>query len=331
MIDGFTFENPLFLVLLPLLGVGLWWLRKSGRSNGVRLGVPMLGDFVKLPTWRNVAHRIGQVALAGCVVFAIISLARPQRQFVQRDEEAEGIDIMLVMDVSTSMLALDFTPDRLGASKVTAQTFAAARKFDRIGVVAFASEAYTLSPLTLDKQTVNLVLSELRTGRTGSDTAIGMGLASAVNGLKDAETASKVIILLTDGVNTAGVIDPRTAAGLAKEFGIRVYTIGVGTNGTAQVPTVLFNGRTALRQSRVQLDEQLLREMAEQTGGRYFRATDNTSLAQIYAEIDRLEKTPVKVSVSRRFDDLYAPFLYIALACLLLAGVIRVWLVPTIV
>ncbi len=326
-----SFEDPWYLLLLPLIAAVMWGLRRKHKFPSVRLLVPTTEAFVQKPTWRTLFHRIGQVMLGLATLLAILGLARPQEQYTERDEEAEGIDIMLVMDVSGSMLALDFAPDRLGASKAVAQVFAAERKFDRIGVVAYASEAYTLTPLTLDKRMVDLVLGDLRTGRIGPETAIGMGLATAVNGLKDSEAASKVIILLTDGVNTAGRIDPRTAAELAEEFGIRVYTIGVGTNGVARMPKMLRSGRVVYEPSAVQLDEKLLRDIAAKTGGRYYRATDNTSLAQIYTEIDQLEKTPVRVSVSRRYDDLFYYVLGAAIVMAISAGLIRIWVAPRII
>lgn len=328
---GFTFEDPGWFVLLPLLGGLLWWLHHTGRSRGVRLQVPSSDAVLATPTWRGVMYASARLALALASVLAVVALARPQREYVERDETADGIDIYLVMDVSTSMLAQDFTPNRLEASKAVAQRFVAERPFDRIGVTAFATDAFTLTPLTLDKRVVGTMLGGLSTGRTRSSTAIGMGLASAVNGLRDSDAPSKVVILLTDGMNTSGFIEPRDAADIAEEFGIRVYTIGVGTNGTAPSPTTLANGRVVLRRARVQIDEQLLREIAQQTGGQYFRATDDASLAQIYAEIDRLEKMPVEVSVSQRYDDLYSHFLMAAALLALLGGAVRIWITPSLV
>ena len=326
---GIVFEDAWWFVLLPLLA-GLWyWLRRRGRSTA--FGVPNVASLETHWSWRAIAYRIGQVALGLATLLAVVALARPQQQFVQRDEEAEGIDIFLVMDVSTSMLARDFTPDRLSASKTVAQSFVAERTFDRVGLAAFAGEAFTQSPLTLDHRLVQTMLGELEAGQLDDGTAIGMGLASAVNRLKDSEAPSKVVILLTDGVNNSGLIDPRTAAGLAEEYGIRVYTIGVGTNGQALSPIRYNDNTVRMQYVRVRIDETLLREVAQRTGGKYYRATDNASLAAIYAEIDRLEKTPVQVSVSRRFDDLFAPVLGSAFVLALLGGAIRIFITPKLV
>lgn len=295
------------------------------------MGVPEAGALATNFSWRIVAYRVSQGLLALATLLAILALARPQRQFVERDETAEGIDIALVMDVSTSMLARDFEPDRLEASKAVAQAFVAERPFDRIGLVAFAGEAFTQSPLTLDHRLVQAMLGQLEAGLLEDGTAIGMGLAAAVNRLRDSEAASKVVILLTDGVNNSGYIEPATAAGLAEEFGVRVYTIGVGSNGQALSPIRFNDNSVRMQYVNVRIDEALLNRIAEQTGGRYFRATDNESLAAVYAEIDRLEKTPVEVSVSRRFDDLFAAVLAVGLVCGLVAGAIRVFAVPRLV
>ena len=326
-----TFEDPWFLVLLPLLGGLWWWVRRHRGVASSALGVPEAAAVATTFSWRLVAYRASQGLLALATVLAVVALARPQRQFVERDETAEGIDIMLVMDVSTSMLARDFEPDRLEASKAVAQAFVAERPFDRIGLAAFAGEAFTQSPLTLDHRLVQAMLGQLEAGLLEDGTAIGMGLAAAVNRLRESEAPSKVVILLTDGVNNAGYIEPATAAGLAEEYGVRVYTIGVGSNGQALSPIRFNDNSVRMQYVNVRIDEALLRRIAEQTGGRYFRATDNESLAAVYAEIDRLEKRPVEVSVSRRFDDLYAPILTAALISSLLAGVSRVFVVPRVV
>jgi len=296
-----------------------------------QLSVPSIEPMQTFSSWRVLAYRISQGLFAIATLLAVCALARPQEQFVERDEEAEGIDIFMVMDVSTSMLARDFTPDRLEASKAVAQQFVANRPFDRIGLAAFAGESYTQTPLTLDHGIVQTMLGELRAGLLEDGTAMGMGLASAINRMKESEAPSKVVILLTDGVNNSGYIDPRTAAGLAEEFGIRVYTIGVGSNGQALSPIRYNDNTVRMQYVQVRIDERLLNEIAEQTGGRYFRATNNESLAAIYAEIDRLEKRPVKVSVSQRFNDLFSWFLGAAVLCALVAGIIRLFFIPRLV
>ena len=331
MTGSLTFEDPWLLLLLPLLAVLAWWLRRRGWARGSALSVSTLEGLRTHWSWRVVAWRVGQAALGLATALAVVALARPQRQFVERDEEAEGIDIVLAMDLSTSMLAKDFEPDRLEASKAVAQRFVADRPYDRIGLVAFAGDAFTQSPLTLDHRVLQTMLGQLRTGLLQDGTAIGQGLATAVNALRDSEAQSRVVILLTDGVNNSGYIDPATAAGLAEEFGVRVYTIGVGTNGRALSP-IRFNDNTVRMQYvRVQIDERLLRRIAERTGGRYFRATDNASLEAVYAQIDELEKTAVEVSVSRRFDDRYHVPLAAALVLGLLGGVMRVFVAPRVV
>ena len=333
MTPSIGFEDPWWLLVGALaVGAGWWWRRRRGGAlASPRVGVAELHAASVPSTWRVWAHWLSRGLLGLATVGALLALARPQRQFVERNQEAEGIDIVLAMDVSTSMLALDFEPDRLEASKAVAQTFLADRPFDRFGLVVFAGEAFAQSPLTLDHAMVGAMLAELQTGQLDDGTAIGMGLASAINRLRDSDAPSKVVILLTDGDNNAGEIDPRRAAELAAEFGIRVYTIGVGSNGQALSPVRGWDQAVCMQYVRVRIDEALLREVAAETGGRYFRATDNESLAAIYAEIDRLEKRPVTVNVSRRFEDLFAPLLGVALASGLLAGLLRVWVAPRVV
>lgn len=331
MSSGFVFEDPWWFLLLPMLALAWWWLQRKNRVAKAQLQVPSREPMRTYQSWRVLLYRVSQGLLALATVLAITALARPQEQFVERDEEAEGIDIFLVMDVSTSMLARDFTPDRLEASKAVAQQFVANRPFDRIGLAAFAGESFTQSPLTLDHTIVQTMLGELRAGLLTDGTAMGMGLASAINRLKDSEAPSKVVILLTDGVNNSGYIDPRTAAGLAEEFGIRVYTIGVGSNGQALSPIRYNDNTVRMQYVQVRIDEALLNEIAQNTGGKYFRATDNESLAAIYAEIDRLEKRPVKVNVSQRFNDLFTWVLGFGLLFGLLAGIIRIFFIPRLV
>ena len=333
MTPSIGFEDSWWLLVGALaVGAGWWWRRRRGGAlASPRVGVAELHAASVPSTWRVWAHWLSRGLLGLATVGALLALARPQRQFVERNQEAEGIDIVLAMDVSTSMLALDFEPDRLEASKAVAQTFLADRPFDRFGLVVFAGEAFAQSPLTLDHAMVGAMLAELQTGQLDDGTAIGMGLASAINRLRDSDAPSKVVILLTDGDNNAGEIDPRRAAELAAEFGIRVYTIGVGSNGQALSPVRGWDQSVRMQYVRVRIDEALLREVAAETGGRYFRATDNESLAAIYAEIDRLEKRPVTVNVSRRFEDLFAPLLGVALASGLLAGLLRVWVAPRVV
>ena len=246
----------------------------------------------------------------------VIAMARPQEVLKEEEVKADGIDIVLAMDLSRSMLAQDFQPDRLEVSKAVAIEFVEKRKHDRIGLAVFAGESFTQCPLTADHDVLKKMLSEVKSGLIEDGTAIGMGLATAVNRLKDNESKSKTIILLTDGVNNKGFILPLTAAETAKEFDIKVYTIGVGSEGTAPFPQRDIFGRTVLQNIQVQLDEKLLKEIASITGGKYFRAKNNKSLQKIYEEIDKLEKTEVEVTSIKRYKELFHP--YAILAALLL-------------
>jgi Ca-activated chloride channel family protein len=240
------------------------------------------------------------------LVLVIVALARPQTTSEGENVSTEGIDIVLVTDVSGSMLAEDFRPNRIEAAKAVAADFVDGRPNDRIGLVVFAGESFTQCPITLDHAVVKSLIAEVKSGQIEDGTAIGMGLATAVSRLKDGKSKSRVIILLTDGVNNRGAIDPLTAAGIASTFGIRVYTVGVGTIGMAPYPVQTPLG-TQYSNVPVEIDEELLKNIAAQTGGKYFRATDNDKLRMIYSEIDRLEKTRIEVTQFRRHrEDFYA-------------------------
>ena len=266
-----------------------------------------LQGVVDVVAWRGVLRDwLLPLLRGGAAVCLVVALAQPERSMQEQDIRAEGIDIVLSLDLSSSMLAQDFKPDRLEASKLVAQDFVQHREYDRIGLVAFSGEAFTQCPLTSDHEVVNHFLGNLQCGQLEDGTAIGMGLATAVNRLKDSEAKSKVIILLTDGVNNAGYIAPITAAALAKEFGIKVYTIGVGNTGQAYAPIGRrADGEYVFGFVPVEIDETLLLQVAQQTGGRYFRATDEKSLEKIYAEIDRLEKTEMDATIVQRHVSLF--------------------------
>ena len=236
--------------------------------------------------------------------------------------DTEGIDIILDMDVSTSMLAQDFTPDRISAAKDIAIEFISQRPSDRIGIVVFAGESNTQCPLTTDRATLINLMKEIQTGIIDDGTAIGNGLATAVARMKDSDAKSRVVILLTDGVNNTGEITPQTAAEIAKTYGIRVYTIGVGANGTAPYPVITPWG-VETRRVQVEIDEELLKNIAEMTGGRYFRATDNTKLAEIYSEINKMEKARNTIDSFPVYKELFPDYGIAALVLLLLEMLIR--------
>ncbi len=308
------FARPELLLLLAALPA-IWWRRFKRSGNAVPFSD--LSGMVRVSrTRRWVAELpagLRSLAVAGCVVAA----AGPQREVVSVEASPEGIDIVLVMDVSSSMLAEDFAPsNRLDVAKEQAITFARGRPHDRIGLVSFAGQAITRVPLTLDHAVVERAVRELKVGELEDGTAIGMGLATAVNRLRLARGVSKVAVLLTDGENNRGMVDPRTAAQLAARFGVRVYTIGVGTQGQAPVP--ISRDPVRYETMPVRLDETLLRDMASVTGGRYFRATDRAALRQIFQQIDLLEKTPGEASRYLRVEEEYRPFLIVALSALLL-------------
>jgi Ca-activated chloride channel family protein len=252
--------------------------------------------------WLPILFRMIAIALL------ITILAEPRSSSVRKDVVTEGIDIVISLDVSGSMLAEDFKPNRLEAAKKTAIDFIGQRSNDRLGVVVFAGESFTQCPLTVDHDVLKNIVSKIETGKLKNGTAIGMGLATAVSRLKESKAKSKVAILLTDGVNNTGIVTPETAAEIAEKFKIRCYTIGVGTNGTAPVPVQHpIYGKT-YQQAEVQIDEDLLKEISKRTGGKYFRATNNKSLEDIYKEIDKLEKTKIDETSYEQFAEEYMPF-----------------------
>ena len=326
-----SFFNPeflLLLLLLPLLGAWYWW-RRQDRYATFRM--PTLQALSGVHSWRGRARALLPALRILAIVALIFALARPRETLQEQDIKAEGIDIILAMDLSSSMLAQDFKPDRLQVSKRVASAFIDKRTYDRIGLVAFAGEAFTKCPLTTDHRVVKGALNELECGLLEDGTAIGEGLATAVNRLRDAEVQSKVVILLTDGVNNAGYVKPITAAEIAKEFGVKVYTIGVGSTGDALTPVSRrSDGRYVFGLARVEIDEQLLQQIAQQTGGRYFRATSAETLEQIYAEIDQLEKTEIEVTVIKNYNEQFHHFALWGLVLLLLEVVLRYTVLRTI-
>ena len=314
-----NFEYPalLWLLIVPLLLVALYVYRElTGRRPHLRVSTsaPWLqGGFSPLGVIRHLPMALRTAAL--CLI--IVALARPRSSTEVEKRDSEGIDIVLAMDVSTSMLARDFTPDRLSAAKDIAIEFIAQRPSDRMGIVVFAGESYTQCPLTTDRATLINLMKEVQTDLIEDGTAIGNGLATAVARMMDSDAPSRVVILLTDGVNNSGEVAPQTAAEIARTYGVRVYTIGVGANGMAPYPVMTPWG-VEMQKVQVEIDEDLLKGIAETTGGRYFRATDNTKLAEIYSEINKMEKARTTVDSFPVYKELFGRFGVAALICLLL-------------
>ncbi len=296
MFDSIHFAYPTRLWLIPIIlgGLAVWYIFKLRNFNAT-LKVGTLSDFgPRRITLRTIFAMIPPVLNFAIIALLVMAIARPQTTTDDEKIDKEGIDVILAMDISGSMEACDFKPNRLEASKNVACEFIQARENDRIGIVLFSAESFTQCPLTADKPTLINMMQQVRNGIIKDGTAIGLGLANAVARLKDSDAKSKVVILLTDGMNNAGVIDPKTAAEVASTFGIRVYTIGVGTNGKAPFPVQDFFGRTVYEQVDVEIDENTLRQIAKITDGQYFRATNNETLKQVYQQIDKLEKTKME-------------------------------------
>lgn len=313
------FEYPylLWLLLLPLL-LTARYLYIELRERSPHLRVSSVRPWTKggrsvLSVIRHLPFALRIAALS----LIIVALARPRSSNEVEKRDTEGIDIVLAMDVSTSMLARDFTPDRLSAAKDIAIEFISQRPSDRMGIVVFAGESYTQCPLTTDRATLINLMKEVQTDLIEDGTAIGNGLATAVARMMDSDAPSRVVILLTDGVNNRGEIAPQTAAEIAKTYGIRVYTIGVGANGTAPYPVMTPWG-VEVRNMQVEIDEDLLKEVAKTTGGRYFRATDNTKLAEIYSEINKMETARTTVDSFPVYKELFGGYALAALICLAL-------------
>ena len=301
--NGIRFAAPLFLYVLLVIPamVAFYLIKQQKVTASVRM--PGLQPFAHTgTTFRHYLRHILFVLRVVAITLFIIVLARPQRTDRYQDVSTEGIDIVLTQDISGSMLARDFKPDRLEAAKNIATEFISGRPYDRIGLVVFSGESFTQCPLTTDHAVLINLLREIQSGMIEDGTAIGMGLATAVNRIKDSKAKSKVIILLTDGVNNRGEIAPATAADIAKTFGIRVYTIGVGTQGMAPYPVQTPYG-IQYQDMPVEIDEGILQEIAQTTGGKYFRATDNDKLTQVYKEIDKLEKSKIDVKQFSRKEE----------------------------
>ena len=322
--NDISLHDPLWLLLLILVPLIIWFRRRKGNSQSITaVDIPILSG--KIPeSWRVMGFRFVEPLFWLAIVLLVISMSRPQREHSEEIVKGEGIDIFLVMDLSSSMLARDFDPDRLSVSKQVATDFITHRTYDRIGLAVFAAESYTQCPLTHDHDVLIEYLKSLECGQLEDGTAIGMGLAAAVNRLKDSDAKSKVVVLLTDGVNNAGYIRPATAAQLAKEFNIKVYTIGVGSYGQALSPVRRNNnGQYMFGLTNVEIDETLLKQIADETGGKYYRATSAEALQHVYDEIDQLEKTQVEIKVFKQYQELYYLPLIFGLSILAMLFVAR--------
>jgi Ca-activated chloride channel family protein len=311
----------LSLVVLPVLWV--WhFLRFENRKTKVNL--PTL-NFAKTvhPTFKIILYHSLFIIKTIALGLILVAIARPQSSSSWQDIKAEGIDIILTMDISGSMLARDLKPNRLEAAKLVAVDFIDKRVNDRIGLVIYAGESYTQSPLTTDHSVIKNLLGGLRNGMVEDGTAIGVGLATSVNRLKESEAKSKVVVLLTDGTNNTGDIPPLTAAEIARKFGVKVYTIAVGTNGMAPMPFSQPNGQIIYRNQKVSIDEVTLKKIAKQTNGKFFRATDNESLEGIYDQIDELEKTEIDVKEFRKRNEKFYGWAMAAAVILLLEFILQ--------
>ena len=303
------------LVLVPLLGIWEWW--RARRKVGLRFSNVASAKAAPKTLWTYLGW-LPALLRMGALVLGILALARPQERNVTQERFAEGVDIMMVLDTSTSMRAQDFHPNRFEAARDVAAEFIRGRLSDRIGLIVFAAKAYTQTPLTLDYPFLLRMLTEVEVGAIEDGTAIGTALATAVNRLKDTEAESKVIILLTDGQNNRGEVDPVTASEVAATLGVRVYAIGVGAYGEAPFITDHpFAGRQR-QMVPVEIDEDMLRSVAANTGGQYFRATNKQTLREIYAEIGELEKTKIETRIYTDYEERYALFLWPAFGLILL-------------
>ena len=325
MFKNIVFANPEFfwlLLLLPLMLLWYWFWNKKSQAN-VTFSTTIA--FKKTKSWSDALYHLLFVLRMIAIALIVVALARPQTHSENaKTKITDGIDIVMAIDVSASMLSQDLKPNRFEALKKVASQFVKARPNDRIGLVIYAGESYTKTPVTTDKSIILNALSEITYGQIEDGTAIGMGLATAVNRLKESKAKSRVIILLTDGVNNTGFIDPQTAAELAAEYGIKVYTVGIGTNGMALSPYALnADGSIIYRMQQVDIDEPLMKKIAQVTKGRYFRATNNQKLQQIYDEINQMETTKIEEFKYTEVDEKFRWWVLVAGILLLLEFVLR--------
>jgi Ca-activated chloride channel family protein len=319
-----TFAYPWCFWLLLLVPVLIYWYFKQQQRQQGALQISSIQGLKGLPvSWKVQFRPVLLVLRVLAYVALVTALARPQTSNTSENIDSEGIDITLSIDISGSMLAEDLQPNRLDAAKKVAVDFVNKRISDRIGLVIFSGESFTQCPITTDHAVLENQIMQVKSGMLQDGTAIGMGLATAVDRLRSSKAQSKVIILLTDGVNNTGLVDPITALEIAKAFKIRVYTIGIGTYGKAPFPMTMPDGSIQMQMQDVQIDEQLMKKISSETGGKYFRATNTIALQRIYDEIDKLEKTKVEITSYKRYAEHFFPLAMLALACLLLEVVLR--------
>lgn len=324
VLENITFVSPVFFVLLLLLPIIALWYYRNYRQRYAPIQMSTLAGLENKQSTRGSLRSLLPFLRVLSLIALIVALARPQRLLKEEKVVAEGVDISLALDLSSSMLAQDFSPNRLEVIKEVAADFVNQRQYDRISLVVFAGEAFTQCPLTTDYVVLKEFLSKLQCGILEEGTAIGMGLATAVNRLKDSDSKSKVIILLTDGVNNSGYQSPMLAAKIAKEYNIKVYTIGVGSVGETRAPvSIRSDGEYIFGTVSVEIDEELLRQIAELTGGKYYRAVDEQSLEQIYASIDQLEKTKIEVTSFKRYSEEYHHFAFLGILFLMMEVLLR--------
>lgn len=318
------FANPQFFYLLILVPVIVFLYWHFYKKNTPYLKLSTLKSLDKKPqSWRARLVHVPAIFYICSLILIIVAMARPQSISVLEKVKTEGIDIVISMDISQSMYAPDLEPSRLEAAKKTAIEFVRERPNDRIGVVLFAAESFTAIPLTADKRALEQTISQINNnGVLDQGTAIGMGLANALARLEESKAKSKIVILMTDGVNNAGSVDPTTALEIAKTMGIKVYTIGVGTYGEVRMPVQTPFGIQYMNQ-KVEIDEELLKNIAKETGGQYFRATDNAKFAEIYRDINKLEKTQLEINSSKKYNDMYYVFLLVGLVLVILAALLK--------
>ena len=316
-----TFGQPWFLLLLIIVPVLIaWYILK----NNKRQGSIIISDVSArgLSSWKTVLRHLPFVLRLLALIFIIAAIARPQTMYEEQNADGEGIDIVLCIDVSGSMTAQDLTPNRLEAAKKVAIDFVNKRLTDRIAVVIFSGESFTQCPLTTDHGVLISAIENIRNGLLEDGTAIGSGLSTSVDRLRTSKSKSRIVVLLTDGENNGGLIDPETAKEIAKAFQIKVYTIGVGTDGYAPQPVNTPMG-VVMQRAKVSIDEKQLKGIAAETGGRYFRAKNNEGLTGIYDEIDQLEKSKVEISTRARYTEKFFPFIAAALALLFLEMLLK--------